>query len=101
MHTASLSDVSFCFSMIAAFATVNQTVTAFHRHVVQPTRVVAESLRCNGRVAVRWHDYASVTILVPVLMPVMGLCRGKTLTHKRLDLEARVGIGQAQRALTC
>jgi hypothetical protein len=25
-------------------------------------------------------------------MPVAGLCRGKTLTRKRLDLEARVGI---------
>src|SRR6185369_2789589 len=25
-------------------------------------------------------------------MPVMGLCRGKTLTQLRLDLEARVGI---------
>jgi len=30
---------------------------------------------------------------MPVLMPVVASCRGKTLTQKRLDLEARVGIG--------
>ena len=34
---------------------------------------------------------------MPVLVPVVGLCRGKTLTQMRLDLEARVGIGRLKR----
>lgn len=40
----------------------------------------------NGRAA------AAVTTLVPVLVPVMGLCRGKPLMQKHFGLEARAGI---------
>ena len=40
-----------------------------------------------------WHSLVSAGHLVPVLMPVLASCRGKTLTQKRFDLEARVGIG--------
>ena len=36
--------------------------------------------------------FAPVPNLVPVSVPVVGLCCGKTLTQKRFDLEARVGI---------
>jgi len=36
------------------------------------------------------------TKLVPVLMPVEGLCCGKSLTQKRFGLEARVGIAQGK-----
>ena len=39
-----------------------------------------------------WHMLAPVPNLVPVSVPVMGLCCGKTLTQKRFGLEARVGI---------
>lgn len=60
------SDFGFEIELPSAFASVDQPETSIHRHFVLLREFGA---RCGTR-------------------------RGKTLTHKRFDLEARVGIGR-------
>ena len=77
----------------SAFSAIQQAITIFHRLWCSLQKKFPELLRCYGRVGVVWHGLASAGKVVPVLMPVVASCRGKTLTQKRLCLEARVGIG--------
>ena len=78
----------------SAFSAIQQAITIFHRLWCRLQKKFPERLRCYGRVGVVWHGLASAGKVVPVLMPVVASCRGKTLTQKRLGLEARVGIGR-------
>ena len=78
----------------SAFSAIQQAITIFHRLWCRLQKKFPERLRCYGRVGVVWHGLASAGKVVPVLMPVVASCRGKTWTQKRLCLEARVGIGR-------
>jgi hypothetical protein len=96
LQTAALAgDAIDAIECRAALAPVDQTESIFHRlSCASLLEKKSELLRCYGRVRLRSHDFSSVEKLVPVLVPVPAPSCGKTLTHKRFSLEARVGIEQ-------
>ena len=59
-----------------------------------------EWLRCNRGAGEGRLDLAPVPTLVPVLVPVMGLCRGKALMLKHLGLVPVVGLAQIESVFT-
>ena len=87
----------------ATDSTADETVTCFHSFhaTARITEAESEQVADRRRIMPDYSGFLRIGKLVSVLVSVADHSAPKSLLHTQLELEAEVGIGQAQRILAC